>query len=249
MLTKKNSYNFQNNEYIYFGGDDMIFKSGQVGCYGAYDYVKGMLPQIGNIKEFEVYFEDTDPYYEIVNGRKEYYNLIIRDDKENEYWLDSNCGYEGVGPSYSEKILQLLGVRKSYYLNDRRIVKEYNIQPNYSANLLVVSDVYYDENGKSAVYFYLPCRFNNAYERFKTLETLKCFGSITPLSKEEEYFGSYFQDDMIEDESSGENRVNLIYSLSSSLHNFDKRNIRSILTLAIENNNGSFEFFNFKKKY
>jgi hypothetical protein len=239
--------NFQNNEYIYFGGDVMIYKSGQVGCYGAYSYVKGILPQMGNIIEFEAFYEDNELYCEIVDGRKEYYNFILRDDKENEYWLDCNCGYEGIESLYSDKILHLVGIRKNYGLNLRKTVKESNLTPNYDMNLLVLSQHQMNEENSSPVYFYLSSKFNTAYERAKTIETLRCFGSISPLNNDEDRLASYFNDLRIEDEAKGDCRVNLIFNLSSYLQNFDKRNIKAFLTLAIDNNHGKFDIKHFQK--
>jgi hypothetical protein len=219
----------------------MIYKSGQVGCYGSYNYVKGILPQIGNIIEFEAYYEDFALYSETVDGRKEYYNLILRDDKGNEYWLDSNCGYDGIGPKYSEKILNLLGLRKNYGFSSKKTIKESNLTPNYDMNLLILAKHQMLEKEISSAHFYLSSKFNSAFERLKTIETLSCFGRVEPLSEEKEETASYFHDLKVEDDSEGECRVNLLYHLSSYLQNFDKRNIKALLTLALDNNHGRFE--------
>lgn len=222
----------------------MIYKSGKVDCYEAYDYVKAMIGKIGIIKEFEVFFEDTNPYYEIVGGYKEYYHFILRDDNDNEFWIDTNCGYSGTGPSFTEKILQLLGLREDYNITRKKVIYEKDLKFNHDLNVLVVSnDLHFDEY---KIWFMLELKFNNAETRLKTIDALKTLGNITSLNINEERFNKYFYDNKYIDNSFGEYKVNNIFFLNRNLNEIKVKDLQTILNTMITKISGSSGKVKFK---
>ena len=64
------------------------------------EYVKAILPLVGNIQEFEVCRDYEDAPHKLTDeeGYTAKYTFILKDDRENEIWLDSLCGYGGSGP-------------------------------------------------------------------------------------------------------------------------------------------------------
>lgn len=172
----------------------IIYKSGKLGYYEAYDYVKAMLNKIGKVKEFKAFFEDTDPYFEIENGFKSYYHLILISDNENEFWIDTNCGYAGTGPSYTEEILQLVGAREDYKIDKKRVIHETGLKLNHDLNALVVLHDYYKQKEKYNIPLMVEAKINNAAARFKVVEALETLGDLRPHIKEDERFNSYFSD-------------------------------------------------------
>ena len=82
----------------------MIYKSGKVGYFKSYEYAKDILSKMKKIISFKAFSNEEHDYYEEIDNKKDYYNLILFDEDLNEYWFDTNCGYKGMGSIYSEQI-------------------------------------------------------------------------------------------------------------------------------------------------
>ncbi|WP_163195739.1 hypothetical protein [Clostridium thermarum] len=212
----------------------MIYKSGKLGCYEAYDYVKAMLSKIGKVKEFKAFYEDTEPYFEIEDGRKNYYHFILIDDNENEFWIDTNCGYGGTGPSFTEKILQLVGARENYKIDKKRVIHEKDLELNHDLNALVVLHDYSNLKEKYKILFMIEAKFSNAASRFKVVDALEKLGDLHPHILQDERFNSYFRDYDYVDNSLGQYKVNNILFLSRYLKNISIEDLKEILnTIAV----------------
>lgn len=207
----------------------MIYKSGTLENYEAYDYVKAMIGKMGNIKEFRAFHSDTDPYFEIQDGYKLYYHLILIDDKENEFWIDTNCGYLGTGPSFTEKILQLIGARQNYNVEKKEIIHEKDLELNHDLNLLVVLSDIDNSKEESKILFMLEATFNSAALRFKTLEALKTLGNVYSYNVDDKRFNKYFETYKYIDSSCGEYTVNNTLFINRHLKNMPIDNLKEIL--------------------
>lgn len=228
----------------------MIIKSGKKDIDAIKFFKENLIYQIENIKEFEAYFEDTEPYCEIdEDGYKQYYHLIIRDEYGTELWIDSNCGYSGGGPSQTEHILQLLGVRKDYRITEKRSIKESNIETDLSLNLLVSS---WDRQTNSEDiwnHHFMGCaNFRYPSQRLNAINTLEKFGHITHFNKEDYRVSSYFANYDLKDNSFGEYRINNIYTLNTNVKNaFNTNDFKIITSAAIINAGGTIEFHEINK--
>lgn len=204
----------------------MIYKSGVLDCYETYDYVKAMIGKMGNIKEFKAFFDDTDPYFEIEDDRKQYYHLVLIDDNDNEFWLDTNCGYSGTGPQFTEKILQLVGARGDYGIDKNKVVHEKELELNHDLNLLVVLN---DSMEARKILFMIEAKFNNAGLRYKTVETFRTLGNLGSHIIDDRRFNKYFKSYNYIDKSSGYYKVNNILSLNRNLKDISINNLKEIL--------------------
>lgn len=223
----------------------MIYKSGILGSYEAYDYVKAMLNKIGEVKEFKVFFEDTDPYFEIEDGYKNYYHFILKDDNENEFWIDTNCGYGGTGPSHTKQILQLVGARGDYKIDKKRKIHEKNLELNHDLNMLVILNDYFNLKEKYRILFRVEARFNNSTSRFKLVEFLEALGNLHPHILDDVRFSKYFKDYDYVDNSLGQYKVNNILFLSRHLKNISIENLKELLETIIVRTCGDAVELNF----
>ena len=89
-----------------------IYKSPCISSMHTLEYVKNNLKHMRNIVEFKAFKDCGHEYYDIINDTKCYYNLILSDDDYGEFWLYSNCGYNGTGPMTTCEILELVGLRE-----------------------------------------------------------------------------------------------------------------------------------------
>jgi hypothetical protein len=140
------------------------------------NFVKSILPNLGNITEFEVYYEES-PYIVEEDGRKNEYTFILRDDQENELWLYSLCGYGGSGPQATKEILQILGLKDDYQISERKIIKETNLKPIHDLRLIVFT---HHEKilGEPEIRFMVESSFQYAYQLHSAKNALKCFGDL-----------------------------------------------------------------------
>lgn len=209
----------------------MIYKSGIVGCYGAYDYVKGMIDKIGKVTAFKAYFYDFDPYFEIEDGIKRYYHLILFNENDDEFWIDSNCGYAGTGPSFTKKILELLGVRDDYGINKYKSISKNNLDINNELNLLFVKDNYIDKQYN--ILLKADFKFETAALRLKMIKFCKMLGCMNNFYKEDDKFNMFFTNNRYDENNYGEYRINNIIFLSRALKNISTDNLKSIIDCAI----------------
>lgn len=202
-----------------------IYKSQFISSMDTLEYVKNNLNRMGNIVEFKAFKDEEHDYYDIINDNKCYYNLILSDDNCGEFWLDSNCGYSGTGPGMTCEILELVGLRGNYGIFSNKKVHEYDLEPNYDLNVLVVELDYSDEY---KIDFLSQIKFSNAYERYKLVESLKVLGNVYNLHREEGRFNKYFVNSDVE-QGYGEYGVNQILFLDKPLQSKNSKNIRAII--------------------
>ncbi|WNB93411.1 hypothetical protein [Bacillus sp. NEB1478] len=158
-------------------------------------FVRGILPVIGNVTSFQVYFENEDipasyrrvsdfgvsdgePYEKETN-----YTLILRNDEwDLEVWLSgATCGYSGSGPSATIKILQLLGLKINYdEISEKKKIILSNLTPHHDLNILVYEgDILNGERKKRVKASY---SFKSAQDKWNAREQLKLLGHFNPLS-------------------------------------------------------------------
>lgn len=202
-----------------------IYKSQFISSMDTLEYVKNNLKHMGNIVEFKAFKDEQHDYYDIINDSKCYYNLILSDDNDNEFWLDSNCGYSGTGPVTTCEILELVGLRGDYGIFNDKKVHKYDLEPNYDLNILVVE---FDSSDEYKIDFLSEIKFSNAYERYKLVESLKVLGNIDNLVREDERFNKYFRNSDVE-QGYGEYGVNQILFLDKPLQCRNSKDIRSII--------------------
>ena len=159
----------------------MIYKSGKVGYYKSYQYAKNILSKIKRITAFKAFSKKNHCYYEIIDNNKNYYNLILFDEDLNEYWFDTNCGYKGIGSTYSEKILRLVGLRENYNISLEKEIHKTNLSPNNQLNILVVEIDLSNSIEKYFIKSLINLDFDNAYLRYKALEKLQTFGVVKSI--------------------------------------------------------------------
>lgn len=197
----------------------MIYKSGKKGYYKSYEYAKSILHEMGNITAFKVFSKEDHEYYEIIDNDKKFYNLILFDENSNEYWFDTNCGYKGMGSIYTEKILQLVGLREDYNIIEEKEIYKYNLSPNNDLNVLVIEVDFYDSIEKYFIKYLINLKFKNAYLRYKALDTLQCFGTIKSINDAmgDELYRKYFENPFLEENVFGEYTINTVLFLDSIL--------------------------------
>ncbi len=208
----------------------MIYKSGQIDCFGSYEYIKSILKNIGNITGFKAFKNNDHKYYEINKYKyKDYYNLILFDDIGNEIWLDSNCGYPGSGPACTEKILQIVGLRDYYRIDkDARIFKKHLVPDNRLKLIVVFMDSINDEYHIKS---FVNADFNSSYERYEMVEALKYLGHINSLKCSSGYseYIPYFDEPHIDDEKTGEYTINNVLFLNRRMKDISSTDITKLL--------------------
>lgn len=223
----------------------MIYKSGTLGTYEAYDYIKEIVARMGNIKEFRAFRNDTDPYFEIEDDCKKYYHLILIDDKENEFWVDTNSGDSGTVASFTEKVLQLIGVRQNYNVDKEEIIHEKDLELNHDLNLLVVLEDFNNSKEEHKILFMLEAKFNNASLRLKIIKALKTLGNMRSHNMGDQRFNKYFENCNYVDSSCGEYTVNNMLFINKHIKNMPIDNLREMLNtmfLSICGDSGKLEF-------
>jgi hypothetical protein len=223
----------------------MVYKSGTLGTYEAYDYIKEMISRMGNVKEFRAFQSDTNPYYEIEDGCKKYYHLILIDDRENEFWIDTNSGNSETEPGFIEKILQLVGIRQKYSIDKKEIVHEKDLELNHDLNLLVMLEDLNDSREEHKILFMLEAKFNNASLRLKVIKALKTLGNMCSHNMDDRKFNKCFEDYKYVDSSFGEYTINNVLFINRHLKNISRDNLRELLNtmfVSICGDSGKLEF-------
>lgn len=220
-------------------GDNMIYKF----HYGAplltRDYVKAILPLIGNISEFEIYGSyDATPYIEPGKNKDKKYTFILRDNLENEIWLDTLCGYHGSGPQATIEILQILGLKDDYKITEKAYIKESNLQPVHCLNLLAATW----DLPTPKKHFFAAMTFSYAHQLHATKTMLNCFGKLVNYAE-----GMYLEDDMLFRPYSSGNKewadyaTNNIYTYNQEFDTFSTDQLRMILENIVTRNKGRLE--------
>ena len=210
----------------------MIYKSGKIGYYKSYEYAKEILSKMKKITSFKAFSNEEHDYYEVIDNKKYYYNLILFDENQNEYWFDTKCGFKGMESIYSEKILNLVGIREKYNLDFEKEIHETNVSLNNELNILVVEINLSNNIEKYFIDSFIKLNFDDAYSRYTEIENLQIFGAIKPINQAigKDLYIDYFDD--YDENIHDEYPINNILFLDKYLVNYIKSNIgESIKTL------------------
>ncbi|PRX29370.1 hypothetical protein BX659_110114 [Orenia metallireducens] len=147
-------------------------------------FVKRNADQIGNVKEFEIFRHSEDSPYENEGNSHFNYTFILKDDKENQIWFQTNCGYGGSGPLATQEILQILGLKSDYQVDKKEYIKETNLTPEHKLNFIVGTyrkgrtpidtHSWSDMNER----FWVMTDFKYAYQLFDFKKILKSIGYL-----------------------------------------------------------------------
>lgn len=99
------------------------------------EFIKGILPLLGNVVEFQVYNDHADSPLAL-KGDPFPYQFGLRDEHGTEVWLDTNCGYGGTGPQATQEILHMLGLKDDFGIFTRKIVKGAALRPVHRLNVI-----------------------------------------------------------------------------------------------------------------
>jgi transcriptional regulator with XRE-family HTH domain len=157
---------------------------------------------------------------------------LLFDENQNEYWFDTKCGFKGMESIYSEKILNLVGIREKYNIDSEKEIHETNISLNNELNILVVEINLADNIEKYFIDSFIKLNFDDAYSRYTEIENLQIFGAIKPINQAigKDLYIDYFDD--YDENIHDEYPINNILFLDKYLVNYIKSNIgESIKTL------------------
>lgn len=174
---------------------------------GCVDYVKSVLPHIGNISSFQVYFHDhdipiqyrdvadVDVYHGEVSKTKSTYLFIARNDKEDtELWLTGcTCGYGGTGPSTTQDVLELLGVKMDYsrIYNEKKIIEK-DIIIHHDLNFIVYHPSKENPYQAGEKCLKITATFDHPDQKWNAKKAIMSFGEIRPLRSVERKDDRYF---------------------------------------------------------
>lgn len=199
------------------------------------NYVKLILPLIGNVIEFEVFRHAEDsPYVCVEDGQEHRYTLILRDDRQNEFWLDTHCGSGGAGALATQRILQMLGLRDDYGISipGNNYIKESNLQPAHTFDFFVGSlDHFFIEPQE---HFVVRTSFPSAYQLHHAIDALKHIGHLDHY---------HYQ---LNAETSNLKVSNTLI-LPDSFRSFTNTQLRKVIQRVIEHNEGTVEFYEMPK--
>ena len=220
----------------------MIYKSGKNGYYKSYEYAKFILNKMKKITAFKAFRDEDHDYFEVIDNNRSYYNLILFDEDSNEYWFDTNCGYKGMGSAYSEQILRLVGIREDYNLAFEKEIYKFNLSPNNNLNILVVEIDLSKTIEKYFIMSLISLDFENAYLRYKALDSLQTLGAIKSINDSigEDLYVKYFDNCSVEEIDCKSCGINNILFLDSSLNKDIKSNIGNNIKNLLELKNNIF---------
>lgn len=213
----------------------MVYTSGKVDCYGAYDYAKGMLNTIGEVKAFRVFYENNEDYSQSVNGEKEYYRFIIINSEGDEFWIDGICGYSGTGPTCTKKILELLGIDGDFGLFEKKEIYVNEVTQQHKMNILIENK---EDDDEICSYFMLKVEFNKAYDRMIFDRALRTIGYMNEYRHGHTIFkryDEYFKGCSKSPTRYGQYRENEILTLDSRLRSYTSEMVRNLIETIITN--------------
>lgn len=187
--------------------------------------------------------EDT-PFVLIEDGEENRYTFILKDDKENEFWLYTLCGYNGSGPNATLKVLQLLGLKKDFKICEEGNihVKKKNLNPVHKLNLLISQDIAAGYDDKVLEYnFVISINFKYAYQKHNLIDVLNSIGymqHMVPIYRKF-YEKAYLLDDLEIPEYEYYYYTNHIFTLNREFRNFSSEQVEILLKQLIKNNGGT----------
>lgn len=214
----------------------LIYRQEKKGYYNAYEYAKSILGEMKKIVAFKAFSYGGHDYYEVIGNHRRYYNLILFDEASNEYWFDAQCGCKGMGSFYSEKILQLVGIREDYNIAFEKEIYRFNLSPNNKLNLLIVEIDLSNSIEKYFIKSLITLDFENAYLRYRALDSLQIFGVVKSIEDAigGELYIKYFNREGLDERSYEEAGVNNILFLDDYLGKSIKLNISTNIDKLLE---------------
>ncbi|PKM88146.1 MAG: hypothetical protein CVU87_08165 [Firmicutes bacterium HGW-Firmicutes-12] len=226
----------------------MIYKFYDVAPDTTLKYVETILPLIGNITEFEVFRNKEDSPY-VVREEEEIksYTFILKDQKEDEFWFHTLCGYSGSGPNATLKILQLLGIKEDFHTCEEgnTHIKKRSLNPVHKLNLLVTQDKAKGYNDKDIDYnIVLSMDFKFAYQKHNVLKILKDLGYIQHIIPENKvlYKKSYLFDELDKPKYEYYYYTDNIFTLSPAFRDLSKAQVQTLVKKIITGNNGTINY-------
>jgi len=198
------------------------------------DKIKGLLSEIGNVNEFEVYFENQpSKYVDLtcygkyegeVHETKRTYSLILKcDESDKEVWIEgATCGYSGAGPSATSEILQMLGVRMNYNtITKDREIKMDNIVNKHNLNFIVSKNDWL--NDEEDIVMKVQMEFEAPIDKISAYDSVEIFGQLCPImtSKYRDKEEYYFREPIKNQEGYSRYRTNNVFYLSNDYVSFD----------------------------
>lgn len=208
------------------------------------EYIETILPLIGNIVEFEVFRNrEETPYIVIENKEIKRYTFILKDDRDNEFWLYTLCGYQGSGSNATLKILQLLGIKDDYNIckEGNNHIRKSNFNPIHKLNLLIAQNKENSYSSKSIIYnSIISVNFKYAYQKHNLIKLLNLFGYFQYVpSKNRTFFEKIYLFDRFENPPyEYYYYTNSIFILDSEFYEFTKEQIETIIKNIVKNNGG-----------
>lgn len=226
----------------------MIYRFYNEAPDNTHEYVKTILPLISNVTEFEVFkHQEHTPYVVIEDGEKQRYTFILKDNKDNEFWLYTLCGYHGSGPNATLKILQLLGLKKDFGICEEENIhiKKKNLKSEHKLNLLITQDHSASFSDDKVKYCFLICvDFKYAYEKQALIKSLKSIGYIQHVLQSDKNFyeKAYLFDDIETPEYEYYYYTNNVLTLNRKFKEFSEEQVEVLLKSMIEYNGGTINY-------
>lgn len=223
----------------------MIYKFHSVSPDNIVRHIEYILPMFGNLKEFEVFrnYEDT-PYQSIEDNERVKYSFILKDDNNNEFWLNSLCGYSGSGPKATLKILQLLGIKQDYNVCQEGIVhiKQKNLKPILELNILIAKNKSLSFDRDVEFLFMSTIEFKYAHQKSDFIKALKSLGymqHVIPENRELFEKAAAF-DGLVTPNFEYYYYTNNIFTFNSVFKDFSSDQIQVIVKTLVQSNGGDF---------
>lgn len=220
------------------------------------EYVKTVLPHIGNISSFQVYFHDQDipkqyrnvPDIDVYDGKvhemESTYLFIAKNEKEDkELWLTGcTCGYGGTGPSTTQEVLELLGVKIDYsrIYNEKKIILK-EITTHHDLNFIVYNPSTENPYRAGMKRFKVESLFEYPDQKWNAKEALKSLGVIKPLRSIEKKSNRFFSTKYSTDKEHFNYSTNNGLVLGESWSKLDDDVMINLIQDYINNYGGSYQ--------
>lgn len=221
----------------------MIFKCSLGDPHTIVKYARAITPLLGDITEFEVFRDYEQTPFKDGEEERFGYSFILKDDKENEVWLKTLCGYSGSGPNATVEILKILGLHEDYGITKQgeNHIHKKNLKPSHHRlNLLVTQSTEYPELSKKPL-FWTMIDFQDAYSQLLIKDFLNSIGylysaknqgiKIPPELKKYELVNEW-----------ANHAINNEFILSANLVGFTETNIKNLFETFAVRKNCSIEF-------
>ncbi|PAB60883.1 hypothetical protein [Anaeromicrobium sediminis] len=208
-------------------------------------FVKNIVPLFSNIKEFEVYRDEKQSPY-IDEESNKVYRFVLKDDKDNELWLNTICGYSGTGPYSTQKILNIFGLKNDYKIEEKSYISESNLTPIHQINLLISKcekDRFNDKENTNH-YFWLNANFTYASQLYNTRKLLESFGYFTPAKSYAQFYDieiPFNLQKFDKHDNYADFTINNVFFFNNELNDLPISTLETILKEIIQNNGGSVE--------